>query len=100
RGNFVRHFARQKIIARITATHLYQVRLSTEPGNTFGQDEFSQWHIDVFCKMRRKISIANCPGATTIKPQRVLSMHDLKIACKFWPRRDHSHLLTPVFKPV
>jgi len=61
------------------------IRLSAEPGNTFGQDEFSQWHIDVFCKMRRKISTANCPGATTIKPQRVLSMHDLKIACKFWP---------------
>jgi len=50
--------------------------------------------------MRRKISTANCPGATTIKPQRVLSMHDLKIACKFWPWRAHSHSLTPAFKPV
>src|SRR6478735_2461394 len=41
RCNFVRHFARQKIIARITATHLDQVRLGTEPGNILGQDEFS-----------------------------------------------------------
>ena len=41
RCNFVRHFARQKIIARITATHLDQVRLGAEPGNIFGQDEFS-----------------------------------------------------------
>ena len=66
RCNFVRHFARQKIIARITATHLDHVRLGAEPGNIFGQDEFSQWHIDVWIKV---------PGPTTIKPPRALSMH-------------------------
>src|SRR5262245_8018939 len=41
RRDFIRHFARQQIIARITSTHLYHVRLCAESGNIFSQDEFS-----------------------------------------------------------
>src|SRR6266700_4194774 len=36
RRNFVRHFAWQEIIARITATHLDQVRLGAESQDVFG----------------------------------------------------------------
>src|SRR5262245_24770402 len=41
RRDFVRHPARQQVIACITATHLDHVRLGAEPGNIFRQDELS-----------------------------------------------------------
>jgi hypothetical protein len=43
--------ARQEIIARIAAAHFDYVRLSTQTGNVFRQDKFSQRHID-FSKAR------------------------------------------------
>src|SRR4030095_12004633 len=46
RSDFMCFSVRQKIIARIAPTHFDYVRLGTQSGNVFGQDKFSQRHID------------------------------------------------------
>src|SRR5262245_1592069 len=99
-SNLVRHLSRQEIIARITATHLHYVRLGTESGNIFGQNEFGQWH-DYLLKGPQKFS-TEASGGVECKIQIGVVNARTKNLRKNFARCHHSPSisLTPAFKPV